>query len=358
MMKMILLFSMLGLISHAADTVTDPAALFPVPEPAKTFPVQGLSEESKPVPPPYLPKQKKSKKSQKVLNLPIANGPTMAPRDTSGSSVSPEDVVEKIMDGNHAMKKINEQNNRCGVCDLRDQTQASGGGETRADELIKMKRQFDALDPATAGTLVEPKTDVNNTGTNTAVCGDRPGDYQACIYHGDVVPGQFRLNNKTNSPLPREWQFDFAAQARQDLGISISDYNDNHYNQSKFTYIMVFPRRYIPAIRTDGDKQIVTLPTGETVTYDTKTKKVLGGVLTDQKTYTGSNVVIKVDATGKEPRLGKGMATISKNGQSCKVPLKSLWPDQSDSSLLHFKFPTDSEFDNFLKSQKCGFSVY
>jgi hypothetical protein len=266
--------------------------------------------------------------------------------------------VERINAGNNAVKKLNEQNERCAICELNDQTQSSGANETRADELVKMKKQFDSLDAKGAGSLVEPKMDVNSTSTRAAVCGERPGNYQACIYNGEVVPGQIRLNNRTNTPLPREWQFDFAGQARQDLGISISDYNDNAYSQSKFTYMMVFPRRYLPSIRTDGDQQIVTLPTGETVTYDTKSKKVLGGALTDAKTYTGSNVVIKVDATGKEPRLGKGTATISKNGKSCKVPLKSLWPDQSDSSMLHFKFPTDQEFDEFLKSQKCGFSVY
>lgn len=355
---MVLFLSMLGLIAHAADSVVDPSAIFTVSDPAKAEQEAKPAEESKPVPHLYIPKYKRSTKSKSTSDLPAANGPTMVIPDTSGSSISPEDVVEKINAGNQAVKKMKEQNDRCAVCELNDQTQTSGGSETRADELVKMKKQFDALDPKALGTLVEPKTDVNNTGTRTAVCGERPGNYMACIYHGDVVPGQFRLNNKTHSPLPREWQFDFAAQARQDLGISISDYNDNHYSQSKFTYMMVFPRRYIPAIRTEGDKQIVTLPTGETVTYDTKTKKVLGGVLTDAKTYTGSNVMIKVDATGKEPRLGRGLATISKNGKSCKVPLKSLWPDQSDSSLLHFKFPTDQEFDNFLKSQKCGFSVY
>lgn len=342
MTKMFLLLSFIGFTAHGADTVADPTTGFKAFEPVaeETKPV-----EIKPLPSLNVPKFSKAKKSKKK-------------KSSTASDVSPVDVVERINAGNQAVKKIKEQNDRCVVCELNDKAQTTGASETRADELIKMKKQFDSLDSKSEGALVEPKTDVNSTNTRVAVCGERPGNYQACIYNGDVVPGQIRLNNRTNTPLPREWQFDFAGQARQDLGISISDYNDNAYSKSQFTYMMVFPRRYLPSIRTDGDQQIVTLPTGETVTYDTKTKKVLGGALTDAKTYTGSNVVIKVDATGKEPRLGKGSATISKNGKSCKVPLKSLWPDQSDSSMLHFKYSTDQEFDDFLKTQKCGFSVY
>lgn len=357
MTKWILVLSLLGFTAHAAETVADPATGFKAFEPVEDT----KPEEIKPLPALNVPKfsttkKAKAKKSSSVV--PSGPIPRLNIPDAETSNVSPADVIERIDAGNRAVKKMNEQNERCAICELNDQTQTAGVSETRADELIKMKKQFDALDSKSAGSLVEPKTDVNTTATRSAVCGDRPGNYQACIYNGDVVPGQIRLNNRTNKPLPREWQFDFAGQARQDLGISISDYNDNHYSQSQFTYMMVFPRRYLPSVRTDDTQQIVTLPTGETVTYDTNTKKVLGGALSDAKTYTGSNVVVKVDATGKEPRLGKGSATISKNGKSCKVPLKSLWPDQSDSSMLHFKFPTDKEFDEFLKSQNCGFSVY
>ena len=304
------------------------------------------------------PKKKRKKKSTSGATTSASSAPTT-------SNVQPADAVEKIWEANKAVQTISKKNDRCALCELNQKTETSGVSETRADELIKMKKQFDSPELNKDNALVEPKTDVNTLGNKSAVCGSRPGNYEMCILNGEVTPSQFKL--KTMKPLNREWSFEYPGQATQDMGIMVSDFNDEAFSKSQFTYLMVFPRRYLPSIRTEGNKQIVTLPTGETVTYDTQTKKILSGALSDSlsndKAYIGEYVSIKVNRNGEEPRLGKGMATITKPGkdgkkkQECKVSLKELWPDQSENSALHFKYPTDKAFDEFLQ-KRCKFGVY
>ncbi|MBC7370941.1 MAG: hypothetical protein H7326_05210, partial [Bdellovibrionaceae bacterium] len=187
----------------------------------------------------------------------------------------------------------------------------------------------------------------------------REGGYDVCIYSGDVSPGVFKITNGDPGGKSREWHFNYENRARQDLGFLITDVSASG-RQTNETYMMVFPRKFLPSIRISGNTQVVTLPTGETVTYDIATKKIISGVLNEQKNYSGNGVVVRADQTGSnEARFGKGQhgsATITKSGKSCQVPKKDLWPDQTESSALHFKFATDEDFDEYLK-KKCGFGV-
>lgn len=266
--------------------------------------------------------------------------------------ITPADVIAKINEGNKAMQKVREKNDYCAICELNKKTETSGHTEVPAREAIAMKNNPEAL--------MEPKTDENSINTFVSVCKAQGGgiDYDLCTYNGDVVPGQIRLFDRTKA-LRREWRFYSPGQARQDIGFSISDANDEHVSQSKETYMMVFPRRYLPSTRVEGGQQIVTLATGEKVVFDAKTKRIVSGALTNEKTYSGPNVVVRVDGTGNDPRFSKSTVTITKNGKTCKgkVPAKGLWPDQSDNSKLHFKYASDTEFDEFLK-KTCGFSMF
>ncbi|WP_413288120.1 hypothetical protein [Bdellovibrio sp. HCB337] len=288
---------------------------------------------------PVLPKVQAPKKKR------VKNNAAVLPE-----GVTPEDVISKINEGNKAMQKLKEKSDYCEICELNKKTETTAHTEIPAREAKAIKDNPDAL--------TEPKGDENSINTRVAVCKTQPGIYDLCTYNGDVVPGQIRFADRTGA-LRREWQFDFAGQARQDLGFSISDANDEHVSQSKETYMMVFPRRYLPSIRIEGDQQVVTLATGEKVTFDAKTKRIVGGALTNEKSYTGTGVAIRVDSTGEEPRLGNRSVTITKNGKPCKskVVPRNLWPDQADNSMLHFKYPSDAEFDKFLQ-KTCGFSMY
>jgi len=284
-------------------------------------------------------------------------------------SLDPNEVIMKIDSGNQAVQKINTLNSDCGDCNTSDDTVA---GVDRAKDI---ERKFQAKGSNDEGTLTTPLQDQNNNPERSSMCGTRTGNYDVCIYDGDVVPSTFKFTNKgpDNIVSPaaegkmREWQFYYEGKARQDLGFSISDSPDGSASKTQETYMMVFPRKYLPAIRIDGNKQIVTLPTGETVTYDLKTKEIIGGVLAEKKldrgpaqvSYSGNGVIVRVDREGEEARYArssKATATINKQGKTCKVPVKSLWPDQTEHSAFHFKFATDEDFDAFLK-QKCHFSI-
>jgi hypothetical protein len=139
-----------------------------------------------------------------------------------------------------------------------------------------------------------------------------------------------------------------------------------------------FPRDYLPAIVNINGRTIITLPTGEEVEFDAKTHEVSGGVFSEAPvdlnpnkasrkfpgiTYTGKGVVVRANSRGADPRLA-AMATVTTGSPAsdcakqtgcdqCQVPAKELW---NQTGGVRFKFPTDEEFDRYLRS-RCGFGV-
>ena len=88
---------------------------------------------------------------------------------------------------------------------------------------------------------------------------------------------------------------------------------------SKFYF---FPRVVVPHSELSANESqiIVTLPTNEKVYFDAKTKEIVGGVLEEGPIdlspsrfnrkfpnikYTGSGIVLRVNARGRDPRLGQ-----------------------------------------------------
>ena len=264
-----------------------------------------------------------------------------------------EETVQSVQRGNDAIERVNRRDGYCELCELQKQL-----SEGRGQEFTGL---FQAKEANREGEKAPPTQDRNNSiGIRSLRCGSRDGGYDVCIFSGDVSPGLIKIvrGNRNKDPL-REWQFSFENKARQDLGLMITDISAGG-NQTNESYLMLFPRKFLPSIRVSGNSQVVTLPTGETVAYDLVTKKIIGGVLNEQKTYSGNGVMVRADQTGSnEARFAKGAnatATISKAGKSCKVPKKDLWPDQTDSSALHFKYATDQEFNDYLQ-KKCGFGI-
>lgn len=304
------------------------------------------------------PKQAKYAKTTRVLD-PAKDAAVFTGEPT-------QQMVNAIDQGNQAVQKVRSMgDDNCDLCELANVYHRD------VEDLPKM---FNATTAADDAALKEPQDGELTSPDRPVMCGSRTGNYDVCIYEGDTTPGQFQFINggeklvsgKDTYEVGREWTFNFEGQKRQDLGFMVQDSADGSEARSHEAFMMVFPRKYLPSIRIDGQKQIVTLPTGETVTYDAKTKKILSGAMSEKPVgagavgvaYTGSGVMVRVDGKADDPRIGKGTATISKDGKSCKVPLKSLWPDQSESSALHFKFSSDADFDQFLRTKThCGFGI-
>ena len=140
-----------------------------------------------------------------------------------------------------------------------------------------------------------------------------------------------------------------------------------------------FPRNYLPAILGSGARYVVTLPTGEQVEFDAKTREILGGVFSETAVdlnpdraarkfpgvnYVGKGVVVRANARGTDPQnwalprrsLPERRLRIAK-----KEPLAAnakFRPKNSGIKMapVRFKFSTDQEFDRYLLS-RCGFGL-
>ena len=192
-----------------------------------------------------------------------------------------------------------------------------------------------------------------------------------------------RRDATKNQFFTRDFQFRFDERARQDIYLMISDWAPSRDRVFRLSELMnslmhFFPRSYLPAIANVGDKNIVTLPTGEEVEFNAVTKEILSGVLTESPvdlspdrnsrkypgvSYLGQGVLVRADARGADPRLGTS-AIISTGAsppncdkpggcRQCEVPSKELW-DQS--GAVRFKFQTDQEFDRYLTT-RCAFGL-
>lgn len=287
-----------------------------------------------------------------------------------------EDVARQIEHGTRKTQETARPGGPCGDCEVAN----AYARDLKPVEPPPVVSSFSARASQDAPVLRPPTRTMNPYGIRPTRCRSAGGGtYDSCVFEGDSSEGKFKLTNRGpnrvvsgSSPYRnREWAFEYEAGARQDLGFSISDSPNEIISQTQESYIMLFPRKTLPHIRVEGGKQIVTLPTGETVTFNAQTREVIGGVLTEdgamtpggstlspaKVSYRGSGVMVRVDRRGEEPRLqSKGTATVTKQGKSCKVPVKDLWPDQRQNSAVHFKYFSDSDFDAYLK-RKCGFGL-
>jgi hypothetical protein len=196
-----------------------------------------------------------------------------------------------------------------------------------------------------------------------------------------ILPPRYDIGK--NLLFTRDFQFRFDDRARQDIQLFISDWAPSRDKQFRLSGLMnsifhFFPRNYLPAIVGSGARYVVTLPTGEQVEFDAKTREILGGVFSETAVdlnpdraarkfpgvnYVGKGVLVRANARGTDPRIGS-TATITTGTpvpdcakgaacNQCQVPSKELW---HQNGAVRFKFSTDPEFDRYLLS-RCGFGL-
>ncbi|HVO93041.1 MAG TPA: hypothetical protein VMT22_09390 [Terriglobales bacterium] len=192
-----------------------------------------------------------------------------------------------------------------------------------------------------------------------------------------------RRDAAKNQFFTRDFQFRFDDRARQDIHLLVADWVPSRDRQFRLSELMnsllhFFPRTVLPAIVNFGERNIVTLPTGEEVEFNAETNEIVGGVLSEAPVdlnpegrgrrfpaidYKGRGVLVRADARGTDPRLSS-TALIFNNAATgecapglpcarCPVPARELW---WQSGAVRFKFATDQEFDRFLRS-RCGFGL-
>ena len=196
-----------------------------------------------------------------------------------------------------------------------------------------------------------------------------------------ILPPRYDIGK--NLLFTRDFQFRFDDRARQDIQLFISDWAPSRDKQFRLSEIMnsvlhFFPRNYLPSILGSDARYVVTLPTGEQVEFDAKTREILTGVFSETAvdlnpdrtvrkfpgvSYLGKGVVVRANARGTDPRIGS-MATITTGTPApdcdrgaacnqCQVPSKELW---HQNGAVRFKFSSDQEFDRYLLA-RCGFGI-
>lgn len=180
----------------------------------------------------------------------------------------------------------------------------------------------------------------------------------------------------------RDFQFRYEGRARQDIHLIVSDWVPSYNQGFRLSGILnsiwlFFPRRFLPAIVQDGDRTILTLPTGEDVIFDSRSFEIIGGVLEESPVdlshdrnkrqfpaikYTGEGLWLRADSRGSDPRIstvaliGVGANHPScRNGDCniCKIPAQELW---QQTGAANFKFATDHDWGRHLH-QRCNLAI-
>ena len=197
-----------------------------------------------------------------------------------------------------------------------------------------------------------------------------------------ILPPRYDIGK--NLLFTRDFQFRFDDRARQDIQLFISDWAPSRDKQFRLSELMnsilhFFPRNYLPAILGSDARYVVTLPTGEQVDFDAKTREILrrrifrnrGGPQSRSSRRGNSPASIMsakawlfAPMRGAPTRRIGSTATITTGTPApdcdkgaacnqCQVPSKELW---HQNGAVRFKFSTDQEFDRYLLS-RCGFGL-
>lgn len=195
------------------------------------------------------------------------------------------------------------------------------------------------------------------------------------------------VDAKRNRYSQRVFHFDYLEQARQNLALEIDDAPNDTTSHTMHSLFMFFPRKNLPLVEQLSGTIDVTLPNGEKIIFQKDSKEIVDGVFTEGPVdvsrdrfkrhyadlkYQGKGVVLRANARGQSPQLGqyekekidmefgiKGSVDVliinGTTGERCRRPKTDFW-ENIDVSPIEFKFPTDAEFNEYLKTH-CGFSL-
>ncbi len=185
----------------------------------------------------------------------------------------------------------------------------------------------------------------------------------------------------------RAFSFDYLEQARQNLAMSVDDIPSEKVSQTMYSIFMFFPRKQMFLLEQLSTTLDVILPTGEKIVFQKDSKEIVDGVISEgaldlssdnskrqyaDLKYKGKGIVLRVNGRGQSPELGqpekdkidmefgnKGSVDVliynGSTGQKCRRPKTDFW-EPMDVRPIEFKYPTDEEFDQYLK-QNCGFGI-
>jgi hypothetical protein len=199
--------------------------------------------------------------------------------------------------------------------------------------------------------------------------------------------GDNNIVQSFNKNSERVFHFDYLEQAKQNLSLEIDDSPNEYVSHTMHSYFMFFPRKNLPLVEELTGTINVTLPTGEKIIFQKESKEIVDGVFNEGPVdvssdrfkrhypdlkYNGKGVLLRANARGQSPQLGqyenvkidmdhglRGSLDVliinGTTGQKCRRPKADFW-EPIDVNPIEFKFPTDEEFDQYLK-KNCGFGL-
>lgn len=218
----------------------------------------------------------------------------------------------------------------------------------------------------------------------------RGDSFSESMYEGFSIDntGDNSIVNSTSFPYSfRNFSFEYPEQARQNIAMQVDDAPNETVSHTMHSIFMFFPRKNLPYVTFKDKTLTVTLPNGEKMIFDADSKEIKGGVFLEgpvdiskdrfkrkypDLSYQGKGIVLRVNARGQSPQLGEFEKTkIDMNygqvgsvdvlimngstGQRCRRPKTDFW-EPIDVNPILFKFPSDEEFDQYLR-EKCGFGL-
>jgi len=235
-------------------------------------------------------------------------------------------------------------------------------------------------------TMIPLKSPSNETAWVSGMYYQRQDNLPAGQYEG------FRVDNQGPNPIvnaessERSFEFEFEEQARQNISLMVSDAPNDTVSHTMHSHFIFFPRKFLPYAELNKKEVTVTLPTGEKMMF-AESGEIIDGVFEEGPVdtgpdrfkrsyadlkYHGKGIVLRANARGQMPQQGQFESTKidmeygikysadvliinGTTGQRCRRPKIDFWPSEDVSPIL-FKFPTDKEFDAYLKA-KCKFGI-
>lgn len=170
----------------------------------------------------------------------------------------------------------------------------------------------------------------------------------------DRYPGGFTVKDRAGHPYlghvvskypdgskpTRKIDFTTYDHAFNDTYLYLEDIAGGPDSHDVKSVTLILPRLGIPSIQVEGNETVVTLTTGETVSFDKTTYGINSGVLkegpidltTDRFKrqppnvhYTGKGISIRVDHRYEFPTQGAVTAEVRQGSRVCKIPKTLIW---------------------------------
>jgi hypothetical protein len=144
----------------------------------------------------------------------------------------------------------------------------------------------------------------------------------------------------SNGSVTRFWELASINNAFNETYLVMEEATGGPDSHNVKSYMFILPRKTVPSVRVEGESIITTLPTGETVTMNKRSRAIVSGALTegpidmgtDRFTkrppnihYSGSGISIRLNHRFEHPLTNSETATVKQGNRSCNVPRAAIF---------------------------------